>query len=89
MTTSIIISGQVKGNLELKNAIVTNDCIVNDLPFNGFKLVFSTAEKAQDALKNAYEVLSSEEEEGSTNVAYAEATQKLTYDASAAVISEA
>lgn len=55
MKTSIVISGQISGNLKLRNAIITADCIEEKGQFNTIILNFKTKGEAVKALSDGYQ----------------------------------
>ena len=59
MKTTIEITGQLHGNLILKNAIANLDSNIKDLDFGCFSIEFDSLENANRALKEAQEFLRS------------------------------
>lgn len=57
MKTTIIIKGQINGNLNLKNSIECDE--VKSLPFNNYSLKFNTKKEAKKALREAYKYMKS------------------------------
>ena len=82
MTTQIEITGQIHGNLILKNAIETHDCEVKSLPFYGYTITFKTMAAAKKALRDGYKYIKSN---GEVSVWFSRGFS-LRYDASFAKI---
>lgn len=57
MKTSIQITGQFSGNIDLRGAIKTPDCEEKKLPFNGYLLTFNTKKEAEKALWEGYKYM--------------------------------
>ena len=87
MKVSITITGQITGNNILLAAIPTTGMESrNELPFNGYVLVFKTKALAVDALRAAFKDLISDKDDArNSNIRYSPGIS-LKYDASSAKI---
>ena len=57
MITTIVVTGTNEGSKILKNACLTNGCVVKD-KFNGFLLIYQSSQEAKRALLNCATFLS-------------------------------
>lgn len=84
MKTIIQITGQLSGNMILKNAIREYDDQVTKLTFYGYNVTFRTKKEAKKALWEAYRHLKREEPDY-RGIRYSK-YGALSYDASQAII---
>jgi hypothetical protein len=89
MKTSIIISGQISGNLTLHNAISTFESETKKLNFNNYEIIFPTKGKAIKALSKAFQTLKNDEVDyyKQGGISYQRGSS-LSYDASNARIND-
>jgi len=90
MKTEIHITGQISGNIRLRNAIITAVCEERRGMFNSYILTFKSNKAAVKALSEGYQYMSREEPRitnriGGINYSRGHA---LNYDASRAVIQD-
>jgi hypothetical protein len=86
MKAFISITGQISGNRTLLNSIPSNGSQTTSLPFNGFKINFSTKKDAKKALWEAYKSLRSDKEDARKSLLSYSKDGFLNYDASTAKI---
>lgn len=86
MRTTIIVSGQISGNIRLLNAIVTYECTRRDIGFNNYAIDFPTKKAAKKALWDAFKSLRAAEPEFAKGGIWYSKSGSLSYDASRAEI---
>lgn len=91
MKTTIIISGQISGNLTLRNKLAGNSIEEKRTMFNGSSLLFNTKKDAVAAIREAYNDLIADEPELKGSMSGIRASKdrtELYYDASKAIMNK-
>lgn len=88
MKTSIMISGQISGNIKLRNALQSHNSEIYNKNSYGYEIIYPTKKEAKSSLWNAFKKMKADEPEitqGLGGLRYSK-FGSLYYDASKAII---